>query len=63
MLATLTGQTDGVNTVDKFRNGELLGLISIEPAPVIKVVTNQFRRYRQAVEQTLANILAAVAAA
>ncbi len=63
VLATLTGQTDGVNTVDKFRDGELLGLISIEPAPVIKVVTNQFRRYRQAVEQTLANILAAVAAA
>lgn len=63
VLATLTGQTDGVNTVDKFRDGELLGLISIEPAPVIKVVTNQFRRYRQAVEQTLANILAAVATA
>lgn len=62
VLATLTGQTDGVNTVDKFRNGELLGLISIEPAPVIKVVTNQFKRYATAVEQTLANILAAVAA-
>ncbi|WP_454919211.1 phage tail protein [Xanthobacter sediminis] len=62
ILQTLTGQTDGVNTVDAFRNGELLGLISIEPAPVIKVVTQQFRRYRQAVEQTLANILAAVSA-
>lgn len=63
VLQTLSGQTDGVNTVDKFRGGELLGLISIEPAPVIKVVTNQFKRYRTAVEQTLANILAAVSAA
>ncbi len=63
VLQTLTGQTEGVNTVDNFRDGQLLGLISIEPAPVIKVVTNQFRRYRKAVEQTLANILAAVSAA
>lgn len=63
VLQTLTGQTDGVNTVGAFRDGYLLGSIAIEPAPVIKVVTHQFKRYRAAVEQALATILAAVAAA
>jgi phage tail sheath protein FI len=62
VLQTLTGQTEGVNTVDQFRDGYLLGSIAIEPAPVIKVVTHQFKRYRKAVEQALATILAAVAA-
>lgn len=62
VLQTLTGQTDGVNTVDQFRDGYLLGSIAIEPAPVIKVVTHQFKRYKRAVEQALATILAAVSA-
>lgn len=62
VLQTLTGQTEGVNTVESFRDGNLLGVMSIEPAPVIKVVTHQFRRYRAAVEQALAAILASVSA-
>lgn len=63
VLQTLTGQTDGVNTVDKYRNGELLTRIWIEPAPAIKLVTHQFKRYRKSVETALSAILAAVAAA
>ncbi len=62
VLSTVSGQSNGVNTVDAFRNGNILGLISIEPAPVIKVVTNQFKRYEPAVSQSLAAILAAVTA-
>lgn len=63
VLSTLTGQTEGVNTADSYANGELLSTIAIEPAPVIKVVTNQFKRYPSAVEVALASILAAVSAA
>lgn len=62
VLQTLTGQSEGVNTVDQFRDGYLLGSIAIEPAPVIKVVTQQFKRYRKAVETALATILQAVSA-
>lgn len=63
VLSTLTGQTEGVNTADSYANGELLSTIAIEPAPVIKVVTNQFKRYPSAIEVALASILAAVSAA
>lgn len=51
------------NSIEKFRQGDVVGVLRIEPAPVIKRITNERRRYRKAVETTLRSILLSVAAA